>query len=136
MVLVLKLQLRPGKVCSVCSVWKLCLGKRGLICGTDPLNPKICLSFVWKQLGNWSVFPFCLPWGRRGSSLSILMQQHRGVQRKLSVRKWVSHWKTRVLSNLWGENTDLYASLSFIPLCGLEVAGSDLDIYLHGASWT
>lgn len=76
------------------------------------------------EFWNWSVFLFCLPWGRMGSSLLILMQQHRGAQRKRSVRKWVSHWKTRVLSNLWRENTDLYASLSFMLLWCLEVAGT------------
>lgn len=66
MVLVLKLQLRPGKVCSACSVWKLCLGKRGLICGTDPLNPKICLGFVWKQsLGTGVFSPSACP-GKKG----------------------------------------------------------------------
>lgn len=61
MVFVLKLQLRPGKVFSACGVWKLCLGERGLICGTDRLSPKMSWFYLEAEFGKGRVFYFYLP---------------------------------------------------------------------------
>ena len=42
------------------------MGERGLICGTDPLNPKICLGLVWNQSLGTGVFSLLPALGKKG----------------------------------------------------------------------
>lgn len=102
MVLVLKLQLRPGKVCSACEV---CMGAALGGERADPwgwLSESKYLPWLCSRAELGFLSPFYLPWGRRRLSSFTLLQQHRAAQRKHRVRKWASLGTTRVLPELWG----------------------------------